>query len=393
MISSDSLLVVCFWTCAACVLYTYVLYPMILGILGLLRPRPLARREGWKASVSIVLSAYNEEASIGQRIRKLQELLRLADLPGEIIIVSDGSTDRTAEIARSQGAEVRVLDFAHNRGKAAALSAGCAAATNDILVFADARQSWDVDSLRLLVENFADPNVGAVSGDLLLESASGAVAGVGLYWRYEKWIRRQESKIYSSVGVTGAICAVRRHLFSPIPAGTILDDVYWPLVVAMQGFRVVHEDRARAYDHLPERSRDEFRRKVRTLSGNFQLCALLPTALLPWQNPLWFQFVSHKICRLIVPWALVGLFVSSLGLQGPLYQLLLWSQITFYTLAFLSGWKRFALGQRAAAAAGAFVLLNAAAWVAFWVWLFGRAARSWHKVDYSVAPEAPASLS
>ncbi len=394
MIFSDVLLIVCFWACAACVFYAYVLYPLILALLSRLRPRPLVKREGWKEPVSIVLSVYNEEASIGPRILELQELLRRTELSGEILVVSDGSTDRTVEIARAQSQRgVRVLDFPRRRGKAAALSAGCALATNDILIFADARQSWDVDSLRFLVENFADPSVGAVSGDLFLESCSGAVAGVGLYWRYEKWIRRQESKIHSTVGVTGAICAVRRKLFRPIPAGTILDDVYWPLTVAMQGFRIVHEDRARAYDRLPERSRDEFRRKVRTLSGNFQLCALLPAALSPWHNPLWFQFVSHKICRLIVPWALMGLFVLALALEGPLYQFLLWSQMAFYALALLSGGKGTTLGQKTAAAAGAFVLLNAAAWVAFWVWVSGRAARSWHKVDYSIAAQAPPGLS
>jgi cellulose synthase/poly-beta-1,6-N-acetylglucosamine synthase-like glycosyltransferase len=372
------------------VLYPYVLYPVVLALLVRLRPRPIAKRKGWKESVSIVLSAYNEEASIGRRILKLQDLLHLSEMQGEIIVVSDGSTDRTAEIARLQGAgEVRVLDFASNCGKAAALSAGCEVARNDILVFADTRQSWDSDSLRFLVENFSDPMVGAVSGDLLLESNSGVTAGVSLYWRYEKWVRRQESKVHSTVGVTGAISAVRRKLFRPIPPGTILDDVYWPLIVAMQGFRVIHDDRARAYDRLPEKSRDEFRRKVRTLSGNFQLCALLPAALLPWRNPLWFQFISHKVFRLLVPWALMGFLASALVLRGPLYSLLLGCQVAFYALALLSGWEGAVLGRRVATAAGAFVLLNVAAWVAFWVWLSGKAVHSWHKVNYEVTAQTP----
>ena len=122
--------------------------------------------------------------------------------------------------------------------------------------------------------------------------------------RYERWLRHNEGQIGSVVGVTGAISAVRRELFRPIPHGTILDDVYWPLQVAMIGYRVVRDPRARAYDSLPERAGDEFRRKVRTLAGNLQLLARLPGALLPWRNPIWLQFISHKVLRLLVPWAL-----------------------------------------------------------------------------------------
>ncbi len=114
---------------------------------------------------------------------------------------------------------------------------------------------------------------------------------------------------------------MRRELFRPIPNGTILDDVYWPLAVAMGGHRVIHDERARAFDRLPVRVRDEFRRKVRTLCGNFQLLARLPSALLPWRNPNWWQFVSHRIMRLLVPWALIGLAVSVVVLEGPVYRL------------------------------------------------------------------------
>src|SRR5262249_24591108 len=151
----------------------------------------------------------------------------------------------------------------------------------------------------------ADSAVGAVSGELVVESAPGVMAGVGVYWHFEKWLRRAESGFDSMVSVTGCIAAARRELFRPIPAGTILDEVYWPLNVAMAGYRVVHESRARAYDRLPERARDEFARKVRTLAGNFQLMAVMPKSLAPWRNRLWWQFVSHRVLRLAVPWALL----------------------------------------------------------------------------------------
>ena len=144
-----------------------------------------------------------------------------------------------------------------NSGKAVALSEACALARHDFLVFADARQTWSTKALKLLLENFTDPTIGAVSGDLIVSSGRGALEGVGLYWKYEKWIRKQESRFHSMVGVTGAICAVRRELFQPIPQGTILDDVYWPLQVAMQGYRVIHDERACAFDRLPEKTGDD----------------------------------------------------------------------------------------------------------------------------------------
>jgi poly-beta-1,6-N-acetyl-D-glucosamine synthase len=247
-------------------------------------------------------------------------------------------------------------------------------------VFADARQTWAPDALQLLLDNFADPAVGAVSGDLVLQT-NGALEGLGLYWELEKWLRRKESQVGSMVGVSGAIAAVRRELFRPIPPGTILDDVYWPMQVALQHRRVVHDARAHAYDRLPSRTRDEFHRKVRTLSGNLQLIALLPVLLLPWRNPLWLQFLSHKLLRLVVPWALLVLLPVSWLLPDALYQCAFWMQISGYALALvgLAGARWYP-----ASAAAAFVVLNSASWAAWWVWVSGRAGTSWKKVPYDL---------
>src|SRR5262249_22324823 len=154
----------------------------------------------------------------------------------------------------------------------------------------------------------------------------GVMAGVGLYWRVEKCLRKLESRLHSMVGVTGAICAVRRELFRPVPPGTLLDDVYWPMQVALQGHRVVHDERAHADARLPEKARDEFRRKVRTLSGNFQLVARLPETLAPWRNPLCWQFISHKLMRLAVPWALLAMLILSWFLPEPVYEAAFWIQ-------------------------------------------------------------------
>jgi cellulose synthase/poly-beta-1,6-N-acetylglucosamine synthase-like glycosyltransferase len=300
-----------------------------------------------------------------------------------LILVSDGSTDATVDIAlRQANCLARVINLPDRVGKACALTAGCSAAKHDVIVFADARQTWTQDTLRALLENFGDPTVGAASGDLVLGENAGSLRGVGLYWRYEKWLRRQESLVGSAVGVSGSVSAVRRELVRPIPAGTILDDVYWPLLVAMQGYRVVHDERAAAYDRLPTRSRDEFRRKVRTLCGNFQLVRRLPSAIIPWRNPLWWNFVSHKICRLIVPWALVLMLILSAILSGPFFRIALAAQVLGYSLGMFGLWQ----GQRCriplASAASSFLLLNAAAWLAFWVWISGRAESSWKKIPY-----------
>jgi cellulose synthase/poly-beta-1,6-N-acetylglucosamine synthase-like glycosyltransferase len=252
-----------------------------------------------------------------------------------------------------------------------------------VLILADARQTWDAQALDRLLENYADPAVGAAGGDLIVEEAPGVMAGVGFYWRFEKWLRRSESRLHSSVGLTGAICSVRRALFRPIPPGTLLDDVYWPLRVAMQGYRVVHDHRARAFDRLPDRARDEFRRKVRTLSGNFQLVVRLPSLLLPWRNPIWWQFVSHKLARLLVPWALMAALGLSAWLGGPLYRSLFLIQVACY-LTGLAGVFGLGARSRAVSVASSFLVLNAAAWMAFWVWISGRSARSWGKVAYKV---------
>jgi cellulose synthase/poly-beta-1,6-N-acetylglucosamine synthase-like glycosyltransferase len=381
---------VCFWLLAAGVLYTYAGYPLLLAVAAKLRPRPVRRGPGHPRSVSVVVAVRNEEAAIDRRLHELTAQLQAAGAEGEIIVVSDGSTDGTAAVARAHTkGPVRVLELPRWEGKAAALSAGCAAATGEVLVFADARQTWAAEALGRLLENFADPEVGAVSGNLMVTAAPGVMAGVSLYWRFEKWLRRKESEAGSMVGATGAISAVRRELFRPVPAGTVLDDVYWPLGVAMRGRRVVLDTRAVAYDCLPVRARDELRRKVRTLSGNLQLLARLPGAALPWRNPLWFRFVSHKLLRMAVPWALLALLVLSALLPAPLYRALFWVQAEGYLLAVLGACTGIGARLRFAAAAGSFLVLNVAAWLAFWVWASGRSGSSWARVVY--APPAAAN--
>jgi cellulose synthase/poly-beta-1,6-N-acetylglucosamine synthase-like glycosyltransferase len=390
MEQSMSALEISYWLAAGLVIYAYLGYPLGIALLARLVGKPVRYGGGFTGSVSIVLAAHNEERVIERRLRELSGLLAASGRPGEIIVVSDGSTDGTARLAKKFTAgPVRVLELKENAGKGEALTRGCAIARHDVVVFADARQSWDVDALEMLLRNFADPAVGAVSGELCVESGPGIMAGFGLYWRYEKWLRHLEGLVHSVVGVSGAICAVRRDIFYPIPAGTILDDVYWPLRVTMQGKRVIHEREAVAFDRLPQRPRDEFRRKVRTLSGNFQLVWRLPAALVPWRNPVWFQFVSHKLLRLLVPWALLAVLGLNFCLEGPLYLALLVAQLALYGFGLGSLCTLGGRPTRLGSAAGSFLLLNTAAWLAFWVWVCGKANRSWRKVTYGEAEPWP----
>jgi cellulose synthase/poly-beta-1,6-N-acetylglucosamine synthase-like glycosyltransferase len=371
-----------FWLSLAAVSYTCVGYPLLVWLTAKLFGRPV-RKQSFTGSFTIVLAVHNEEHTIVGRLSELCRHIERTGLIGDIIVAADGCTDATVVRARTyEGiAPVRMLVLPENRGKAAALTEAAALATGEILLFADARQRWADDAIPELLANFADPDVGAVSGNLQLEQAPGVLAGVGLYWRFEKWLRKQESRVRAQIGVTGAICGVRRPLFSPIPHGTLLDDVYWPLRVAMAGHRVVHDESARAYDRLPEKSSAEFRRKVRTLAGNFQLASLVPASLLPWRNSVWLAWMSHKLMRLVLPWALLAMLISPIIIATPTSMTFFSVEAAAYGLALAGLWPK--LGKsRLLGAAASFLILNAAAWVAFWIWAFGRTGSAWRNTEY-----------
>jgi len=251
------------------------------------------------------------------------------------------------------------------------------AAYGEVVLFTDARQEIEPDALRLLMENFADPTVGCVSGELMLGNPSQGESGQGLslYWRIEKRVRELEAASDSVIGATGAIYAVRRELLPAVPPGTILDDVYIPMEVVRRGRRVIFEPRARAWDSPNLGAAREFSRKVRTLSGNYQLVQLAPW-LLSRENPVRFEFVSHKLMRLCIPFALAALLATPLFLDGVFYRTALIGQLFFYALSAVSIGRlaRNGVLARISDAAGTFVLLNAAALVASANFIVGRRA-------------------
>lgn len=363
-----------FWSGAAVIAYAYAGYLCRLRVRAIWRPWPVQRGVATPA-VSIVMVVRNEAAGLREKLRNLMTLDYPADRC-QLVVVSDGSTDGTEAILREAAQDPRVHVVLNQvpQGKACGLNDGVGLAQGEVVVFTDARQQIEARALRLLVENFADPQVGAVSGELMLgDPASGeANRGMGLYWRMEKRVRELESATGSVVGATGALYAVRRELVPEVPAETILDDVFIPMQVVKQGFRVVFDGRARAWD-VPDLGRErEFRRKVRTLAGNYQLVQLAPW-LLRRENPLRFDFVSHKLMRLVVPLALLAVFVTSGFLPGQFYRVAFWLQIVGYGLSVL-GWTEWNLGplSRLADAACTLVVLNAAAAMAFMNFITGQ---------------------
>jgi cellulose synthase/poly-beta-1,6-N-acetylglucosamine synthase-like glycosyltransferase len=329
--------------------------------------------------VSIIVACHNEAQNIQSRINNLLE----SDYPAElleIIVVSDGSTDRTADLARlAQSARVRALHYRERSGKAAALNVGVEYASGEVIVFADARQRFEPRAIRELVANMSDPRIGAASGELLLDAPAGSCVGegVGLYWKYEKWIRKSESRFNSVIGATGAIYAIRRELWKPLPPSTILDDVYTPMHIALRGRRVVFEEKARAYDRASASASGEFARKVRTLTGNYQLCQLMPRLLLPW-GALAFQFYSHKLMRLAAPVFMLLLLASSAFTVASepfdlVYQAALVLQIAFYACV-LAGACLLRRNRRVRLLSFAYVfsVMNAAALVGLFYFITGK---------------------
>jgi cellulose synthase/poly-beta-1,6-N-acetylglucosamine synthase-like glycosyltransferase len=293
------------------------------------------KKKYWEPTVSLVIAAHNERQNIEKKLKNCFAL----DYPRrklQIIVSLDGPTDGSEFLVWkyvSQGVEL--VHSREHRGKACALNSALRRARGEIVIFADARQTFDRKAVRELVANFADESVGAASGELLLvdESEAEAKSDVGLYWRYEKALRSFESEIHSVSGATGAIYAIRRELYEDLPEDTLLDDVLTPLRIVLKGKRTVFDPEAKAYDAVACCPLAEYGRKVRTLSGNYQLVTQLPQILIPWRNPVFVQFLSHKIGRLLVPWALLAMFVSNLFMLHGIYAVTISLQSAWYTFA------------------------------------------------------------
>lgn len=327
-------MIVMFWLFIGLILYCYFGYPILLAIVSSLFPHPVSK-ENIKPKISIVISVWNEQDVISQKISNLLALRYPSDHM-EILIGSDGSDDGTNEIIRSFNDDrIRFLEFKERRGKMAVLNELVSMSRHEIIVFNDARQELPDDAISKLVSNFADPHVGCVSGELVFRKKDGATAqGINLYWEYEKFMRNHEARIHSMLGATGAMYAIRKNLYHPVPHHIVLDDMYIPFRVIEQGYRAIFEPEAKAYDNAAENPQEEYRRKTRTLFGNLQIFQIFGRMFNPFKSPIAVQLFSHKFLRILAPFLMIGLIGINLVLiKQKFYAIVLVMQISFYLMA------------------------------------------------------------
>jgi poly-beta-1,6-N-acetyl-D-glucosamine synthase len=292
----------------ACIVAVWALYPVLIGLAALVaRRRDRHETSGTWPHVTAIVATRADAVSVRERV---EDLLR-SEYPEpllDVVVAYDArATDPIAAWTGDDASRVRIVRGDEPGGKAAALNAGVRAARGAVLLFADSGQRFGPDAVALLARAVLRPNVGAASGRLeLAQGAKAPALPLRLYWSLERWLRSREADVHSAVGVTGAIYAMRRELWTPLPEGLILDDLYVPMQLVLRGHRIAYVEAARAYETRATTDGNEYRRKVRTLTGVLQLCAWLPHTLTPLRNPVWAQFVTHKLLRLLTPyWLLI----------------------------------------------------------------------------------------
>ncbi len=321
-----------FTLACAVALYALVGYPLLLGWLAKRAQNPVHKDDKLR-SVSFVIAVYNGEKFLARKLHTIFELNYPRELM-EILVVSDGSTDRTDEIARGfAGQGVKFLRVERG-GKAAALNAGVPLVSGEILVLNDVRQTLDRDCLRNVIANFGDPKVGAVSPQtIIVKGETLEETSTSLYWRYEHWIRLRLTRIDSTFGYSGAFAALRRELWVPLPEGTLLDDVYEPLVSFFKDYRILYEPTATMYD-FPTALQSEFKRKVRLQAGLYQMLKMMPE-LLSSRNRMRLHFLSAKYGRIVIPYCMIAAALATIGLPPYWRAAAACAQILFYGLAAL----------------------------------------------------------
>jgi glycosyltransferase involved in cell wall biosynthesis len=328
-----------FWIAAGFVVYVYLGYALILWCLQALAPFS-RRNQPLQPTVSLLVAAYNEAAVIEGKIRNSLAL----DYPPdklEIVIASDGSSDATAEIVRSflkdaGRGQVRLLDFKNNRGKMAALNEAIPQLCGEIVAFSDASSMLAPDSIRILVQHFADPRIGAASGvyRLLKKDQANLGAQEDIYWRYETFLKLQEAKLGAFTGAHGSLYAIRRELYPFPSAATINDDFTIPMRILQRNYRVAYEPAAVAHEEAHEM--EGFSRRVRIATGNVEQLRELKGLVWPPRPFVLFCLLSHKTGRLLVPVAMLVALAANIVLRGKApYGWLLLGQALFYGLAAL----------------------------------------------------------
>jgi cellulose synthase/poly-beta-1,6-N-acetylglucosamine synthase-like glycosyltransferase len=372
-----------FWGGVALVAYTYLGYPGLAWLLARVMGRPNLTGPDLP-TVSLVIAAHNEDGVIGAKIENSLAL----DYPEgllEIMVVADGCSDRTCEVVRSYAKRgVRLVVQEPRAGKVAALNRGVPLAGGELVVGSDANAMYRPDALRRLVRHFADPEVGMVAGEKRVLGAGNAAKGEGLYWRYEHFLKRQDSLLSSAMGATGEIFAIRKSLWQPLPADSIIEDFMISMGVVKGGHRVIFDPSAISEEEASPDLREEFKRKVRITAGGWQSVVRLWPLLMPAYGRVAFQYISHRVLRWVVVPVLLPLLVlmnALLAVDSRHYLALLGLHLAFYAAAF-AGFALQARGQRPRATYVPFYFayLNVAALCGAWRYLRNAQPVTWEKV-------------
>ena len=328
-----------FWLSVVGILYAWVIYPVLVWVLA----RLASKRSGSSSigdaefdwpMVSLVIAAYREESVILERLNNAIML----DYPLDrlqILIGCDGDEDLTGELVGNYADDrVRLLQYPERRGKASVLNDSVPQAMGDIIVFSDANTNMKPDALKKLVGHFADSDVGGVCGQLVLTDPLTGRNVDGIYWSFENFLKRSEAKLGALLGVNGAIYAIRRELFSPIPANTIVDDFLIGMRIHLQRRKLVYEPNALANEETAPTISGEFNRRVRIGAGNFQSLGWLAPLLNPKRGAIAVTFFSHKVMRWLCPVFLLAALISNIFLIEDLfYSRTLALQIVFYVIS------------------------------------------------------------
>ncbi len=389
--------------CLALVGYSYLGYPLVLAAWTGVKEamdgarfisggpdRRAQRRDARWPTVTVLVAAHDEESCIQQKVANCLAV----DYPPElleVVVGCDGCTDRTAELARAAGGDrVRVVESPRS-GKASVLSRLVPRARGDVVVLTDANVELEPGAVKALVRHFHDPAVGAVVGRLRLYNPAKRDFEESLYWKYETVLKYFEGKLGCVLGANGGIYALRRPLFQPLPATTIIDDFVVPLRIALRGWRIPFEPEAVAYEETTESVDHEFGRRARIGAGNWQSVSLLPELLDPRIGFLHFAFVSHKLLRWLAPAFLaVALLLSlPLAVRGGLFaRALLAGQLGLYGLALAGAMGKGGKLRRIASLAHYFTSMNAALAVGFWRFLRGSQRAAWNRTERAAPPPA-----
>jgi poly-beta-1,6-N-acetyl-D-glucosamine synthase len=343
-------LTILFWVSIFLILYTYIGYPLLIALIARFMPFHREASGDSDLSVTLLITAYNEEVVIEKKIENTLGL----NYPREklqIIVAADGSSDRTPEIARKFSDRGVELTYTPQRdGKMAAINRAIPLASGEIMIFSDANNMYDHDAIRKLIIPFSDPNVGATTGAKLIIQDGGELSNAeGIYWKYESWIKTNETILGTCTSSVGEILAIRRELYMPPPNNIINDDYYIVLDLIKRGFRVFYVPEARSFEYISATARDEMVRRSRMNTGKYQ-AIFMSYRLLPFDRPiLLWQIISHKYCRAFLPFGFIGALVTNLLIvllqkdvsSLPYAWIFMSIQSLFYAMAGLGNFLKF----------------------------------------------------